>query len=144
MPASSYMRNAMLELFFQATTINNIADNAASSPLASLYIALHTADPSVGGTQQSSEASYGSYARQAVTRDAGGFTIAGNVVSFNSQVDFPACSDGTVQTITHFSIGVAGAGATPILFYGTVAPNIPVSMGFTAPALAAGTAVTSL
>jgi hypothetical protein len=138
------MRNAMLELFFQASAIADIAENDSSSPLTDLYIGLHTADPGVGGTQQSSEASYGGYAREPVSRDAGGFTIAGNVVSFNSQVDFPACTDGTVQTITHFSIGVAGAGATPILFYGTVAPNIPVSMGFTAPALAAGTAVTSL
>lgn len=144
MPASTYMRNAMIELFFQGTAIADIAENDSSSPLTSLYLALHTADPGLGGTQASSEASYGGYARQAVARSAGGFTIAGNVVSLNSQVNFPACTDGTVQTITHFSIGVAGAGATPILFYGTVAPTIPVSIGFTAPALKADTAVTSL
>lgn len=144
MPASTYMRNAMLELFFQGTAIADIAENDSSSPLTNLYLALHTADPGLGGTQASSEASYGGYARQAVARSGGGFTIAGNVVSLNSQVNFPACTDATLQTITHFSIGVAGSGATPILFYGTVTPNIPVSMGFTAPALKADTAVTSL
>lgn len=144
MPASTYMRNAMLELFFQATAITDIAENDSSSPLTNLYIGLHTADPGLGGTQTSSEASYGGYTREAVSRDAGGFTIAGNVVSFNSQVNFPACTDGTVQTITHFSIGVASSGATPILFYGTVSPTIPVSSGVTAPALKAATAVTSL
>lgn len=34
-----------LKLVFNATAIANIADNAASSPLTSLYLALHTADP---------------------------------------------------------------------------------------------------
>lgn len=144
MPASTYMRSAMLNLFLQGDPIADIAENDTSSPLTDLWIALHTADPGVGGTQQSSEASYGGYARQSLPRSAGGFPIAGNVASFGSQVDFPNCTDGTVQTITHFSIGVAGSGPTPILFYGTVAPNIPVSSTLTAPSLKADTALTSL
>ena len=37
--------NDLMKLLFQGTTIANIADNAASSPLATLYFALHTADP---------------------------------------------------------------------------------------------------
>ena len=35
----------------------------------------------------------------------------------------------TVSSITHFSIGVASAGATNILYSGTVTPNINVSTG---------------
>lgn len=144
MPKSTYFRNAFLELILQGTAISDLAENDASSPLTDLYLALHTADPGVGGTQAASEASYGSYARQAVPRSGGGFTLAGNVASLNSQVDFPAVSDATVQTITHFSIGVASAGATPILWSGTVTPNIPVSSGFTPPALKADTVITEL
>lgn len=144
MPKSTYFRNAVLNLFFQGDAITDLAEDDTSSPLTELYIALHTADPGLGGTQQSSEASYGGYARQAVPRSGGGFVVAGNQVFLNSQVDFPAVSDATVQTITHFSIGVAAAGSTPILWYGTVTPNIPVSSGFTPPALKADTVVTEL
>ena len=41
----------LLALIFNATAIANIADNAAASPLTSLYVALHTADPGEAGSQ---------------------------------------------------------------------------------------------
>src|ERR1043165_5112490 len=36
--------NDLLKLIFNAAAIANLADNAASSPLANLYLALHTAE----------------------------------------------------------------------------------------------------
>ena len=41
----------LLKLLFNATAIANVADNAASSPLTNLFVALHTADPGETGTQ---------------------------------------------------------------------------------------------
>ena len=60
--------NDLLKLIFNATPIATIADNAASTPLTSLYLSLHTADPGAGGSQTTSEAAYGGYARQPVAR----------------------------------------------------------------------------
>lgn len=144
MPKSTYFRNAILDLIFQGDAIADLAENDTTSPLTNLWVALHTADPGLGGTQASSEASYGGYARQSVSRSAGGFIVTGNTAKLNAQLNFPAVSDATVQTIRFFSIGVASAGSTPILYSGAVTPNIPVSSGFTAPALKADTVVTEL
>ena len=122
--------NDWLKLIFNAAAIANIADNAASSPLTNLYVALHTADPTSAGNQTSNEATYTGYARVAVARTSGGFTVTTNSVSPAATISFPACSGGT-NTITHFSIGTASSGAGKILYSGTVTPNISVASGVT-------------
>lgn len=132
--------NALLQLIFQGTTIANIAENASSSPLANLYLALHTADPGASGSQSTSEAAYGSYARMAVSRTSGGFTVAGLSVTLTSAVNFPAAASGS-ETETYWSIGVASGGATEILGRGPISPTIAVSAGVT-PQLTTGTSVT--
>ncbi len=131
MSKSDTFENDILKLIFNATAIANIADNAAVSPLTSLFWALHTADPGDAGTQATSEATYTSYARVAVARTTGGMTAAtAGSTSPVANVDFPACTGGS-NTITHASIGVASSGATKILYSGTVTPNIAVSNGIT-------------
>src|SRR5262245_61475511 len=115
-----------LKLIFTATAIANVADNAASSPLTSLYISLHTADPGEAGDQTTSETTYTSYARVAVARTTGGFTVTANSVSPVANIDFPACTGGTA-TITHFGIGTAPSSTGKLLYKGTVTPNISVS-----------------
>lgn len=132
--------NDLLKLIFNATAIANIADNAASSPLTNLYVALHTADPGESGNQTTSEASYTSYARVAVARTSGGFTITANSVSPAADISFPAATGGS-NTITHFSIGTASSGTGKILYSGTVTPNIAVTTGVT-PILTAASAIT--
>lgn len=122
--------NQFLRLIFNATAIANIADNAATSPLTSLWVALHTADPGETGVQNTSEATYTSYARVSVARTSGGWTVTGNSVSPVANIDFPAATGGT-NTITHWSVGVASSGATNILYKGTVTPNISVTTGVT-------------
>ena len=122
--------NDWLKLIFNAAAIANIADNAASSPLTNLYVALHTADPTSAGNQTSNEATYTGYARVAVARTSGGFTVTTNSVSPAATISFPACSGGT-NTITNFSIGTASSGAGKILYSGTVTPNISVASGVT-------------
>lgn len=132
--------NDWLKLIFNATAIANIADNAASSPLTNLYVALHTADPGETGNQATSEATYTSYARVAVARSGSGWTVSGSSVVPAATISFPACTGGT-NTITHFSVGVASSGSTKILYSGTVTPNISVASGVT-PQLTTSTSIT--
>lgn len=123
----------LLKLIFNATAIANIADNAASSPLTNLYVSLHTADPGETGTQTTNEATYTSYARVAVARTSGGFTVSGTAPSqaaLAANCDFPACTGGT-NTITHFGVGTVISAAGKLLYSGTVTPNIAVSNGVT-------------
>ena len=137
---SDTFENDWLKLIFQATAIANIADNAASSPLTNLYVALHTADPTDAGVQNASEATYTGYARVAVARSAGGWTVTGSSVSPAAAISFGACTAGT-NTITHWSVGVASSGATKILYAGAVTPSISVSAGVT-PQLTTASTVT--
>lgn len=122
--------NDLLLLIFNATAIANIADNAASAPLTNLYAALHTSDPGEAGTQDTNECAYTSYARVAVARTSGGWTVTANSVSPAAEITFPAATGGT-ETATHWSIGVAASGTTKILGSGTLSPNISISSGVT-------------
>ena len=132
--------NDILKLLFNATSIANIADNAVSSPLTNLYASLHTADPIETGNQQSSETSYGGYARQPVLRTSGGWTVTANSVSPAVNIDFPQCSSGTA-TITHWGVGTLVSGTGKLLYSGTVSPNISVSTGVI-PRLTTASAIT--
>lgn len=132
--------NDFLKLAFNATAIANIADNAASSPLTNLYVSLHTADPGETGDQTTSETSYTSYARVAVARTTGGWTVTANSVSPVANIDFPECT-GSTATITHFGVGTASSSTGKLLYKGTVTPNISVSTGVT-PRLTTSSAIT--
>jgi hypothetical protein len=140
MSKSNALETALLGLLFNATPIANIADNAGSGPLTNLYVSLHTSDPGEAGNQQSNEASYTSYARVAVSRDSGGWTVSGNSVVPAAEISFPACT-GSTNTITHMGIGTASSGAGVLLYSGAVSPNIAVSTGVT-PILTVATAIT--
>lgn len=122
--------NDLLKLIFQATAIANLADNASSSPLTNLSVALHTADPGETGVQTTNEAGYGAYARVSVARTSGGWAISGSTVTPVATISFAAGTSGT-NTITHFSVGPTGGGATKIFYSGTVTPNIVVTSGVT-------------
>lgn len=132
--------NDLLKLTFNATAISLLADNTATTPLTSLYLALHTADPGVGGTATTSEAAYTSYARVAVTRNSGGFTVSGSSVTLTALASFPAATGGS-ETETFFSVTTASGGSTKILYRGPITPNIVVSIGVT-PQLTTGTTIT--
>ena len=132
--------NDWLKLIFNATAIANICDNAASSPLTNLYVSLHTSDPGSGGNQTTNETSYTSYARVAVARTTGGWTVTTNSVSPAATISFPACT-GSPATITHFGVGTASSGAGKLLYSGTVTPNIAVASGVT-PQLTTATTIT--
>lgn len=122
--------NDFLKLLFQGTAIANIADNAASSPLTNLYMSLHTADPTdaAASGQSTNETTYTGYARVAVARTSGGWTVTGNSVSPVATVSFGTCSAGTA-TITHVGIGTLSSGTGKLLMTGSLSPSISVSTG---------------
>jgi hypothetical protein len=125
---SDSSENSFLNLLFSATAWANVADNAASTPLTNISVALHTADPiPVGtetGTMQTSEIAYTSYARVNVARSTGWTTATTGVVNPAAQIDFPAGTGGT-GTASFFSTGkTTGAPASIIFFAGAVTPSI--------------------
>jgi hypothetical protein len=123
--------NDWLKLIFNGTAIANLADNAASSPLTNLYVSLHTSDPGESGSQTTSEISYTGYARVAVARTSGGWTVTGNSVSPVANIDFGAMTAGAGGTATHWVVGTASSSTGKILYSGTLTPNIVVSNGVT-------------
>lgn len=139
---SNTFENDIVKLIFNGVAIANIADNAASSPLTSLYVSLHTADPGEAGTQTTSEASYGGYARVAVARTTGGWTVTAGIgeVKPVSAITFPQATSGS-NTITHFAIGTSLSGAGKVLYAGAVSPAITVTANIT-PQLTTDTTIT--
>jgi hypothetical protein len=128
----------LLQLVFNATNIANIADNASSSPLTNLYVSLHNASPGAGGNQTTNETAYTGYARVAVSRTSGGWTITSNSVSPTSTIIFGACTAGT-DTLTYYSIGTASTGTGEILYFGSISPTIAVASGVTPELLSSST-----
>jgi hypothetical protein len=127
MSKSNAFETDLLGLIFNGTAITTIADNAASTPLTNLYLALHTADPGEAGNQATSEISYTGYSRVAVARTSGGWTVTGNSVSPVAAIEFGEMTGGTGGTVTHASIGTASNGK--ILYSGALTPNIAVALG---------------
>jgi hypothetical protein len=126
MAKSTTFCNDLMKLLFQATAIANIADNAGASPLANLYLSLHTADPGAGGTQLTNETAYTNYLRVAVARSAGGWTVSSNQASNAALVQFAQCG-ASGSTITHVAIGTASSGAGKILYSGTLNSQLAVA-----------------
>lgn len=140
MSISNTTENAILDLIFSATAWANYADNAATAPQTSIANALHTADPGDAGTQSTSETTYTSYARVNNNRSNGWGAAASGSVSPAAAITFPAGTGGS-GTVTHWSAGKTGGGASAILFSGTVTPNIVTGNGVT-PQLTTATTVT--
>lgn len=136
MTKTNSLENSMLLLLFNAVTFADLAENDTTSPATSLYVSLHTADPGETGTQTTSEATYTSYARVAVARTAGGWTVATNTVTNTAAVVFPECTGGS-NTITNFGIGTLASGAGVLLYKGALTASLAVSTGIE-PQFAAG------
>ena len=130
----------LLKLYFNATTIANIAVNATSSPITNVHVSLHTADPAAAGDQTTNEIGYTSYARVAVLRTSGGWTITSASCSPVATITFPAGIGGS-GTATHFGLGTLLSGAGVRQYNGTVTPNIVCGNGIT-PSLTTASTIT--
>lgn len=133
MSMSNASETNFLNLLFNNADWANVGDAAGlqnSATAGSFYVALHTADPTDAGTQSTSEASYTGYARVAVARTGGGWTVSGNQVSNTATVQFGECTAGSA-TVTHFSVGLLASGAGDILYSGALSASRAVSAGIT-------------
>jgi hypothetical protein len=144
MSKSNTFENEILAHIFNNANIANIGDATGvrgSTVAGSLYLSLHTADPGEAGTATTSEISYTGYARKAVARSAGGFTVTGNAVTLTVDVDFGKMTGGTGGTVTHFAVVKELSGASVVLYKGAVSPTIAVANGII-PRLETGTTIT--
>ena len=142
MSKSNTFESELLALIFNNTDIADIGDAGGlqnSATAGSLYVALHTADPGEAGNATTNETAYTDYARVAVARTAGGWTVAGNTVTNTAQITFPQCGV-TGATITHASITTAASGASKILYSGALSSSLAVANQIT-PFFAASTGI---
>ena len=133
MSMSNASETNLLLLLFNNTDWANVGDAAGlqnSAAAGSFYVALHTADPGDAGNQLTNEVSYTGYARVAVARTAGGWTVSGNQVSNTATVQFGECTAGSA-TATHFSVGLLTSGAGDILYSGSLSASRSISSGIT-------------
>jgi hypothetical protein len=131
MSKGNTFENELLLLIFNNDALPLIGDASGLQPSASdgsLYVSLHTGDPGEGGNQTTSEAAYTSYARVAVARTTGGWTVSGNAVSNAALVQFPQCTGGS-ETLTHFAVGTASSSTGKILYKGSLSSSLAVSSG---------------
>lgn len=143
MSKSNAWENGLLLLVFNNTNFADVGDATGlrgSTTAGSFYFSLHTSDPGEAGAQNTNEIAYTSYARVAVARSSGGFTVTNNSVSPAAAVTFPAGTGGS-GTATHFGLGTASSGAGVLLYKGTVTPNIVCGNGVT-PQLTTASAIT--
>lgn len=139
MSKSNTFENDLLQLIFNNVDIALIGDAAGlqnSATAGSLYVSLHTADPGEAGNQTTNETSYTNYARVAVARTVGGWTVSGNTVSNAALVQFAQCG-ATGATLTHFGVGTDSSGTGKLLYKGALTSSLAVSSGIQ-PQFAAG------
>lgn len=147
MSKTNWLENAWLDLFFNNIDMPGIG-GTPSVPLplrgattaGAMYVSLHVGDPGEGGTQSTSEISYGNYARYGINRGAGKFVVVGGTMSFSVDLVFNAATSGG-GTVTHFGIGQSAFTAGQLYYYGPVTPSVVVSTGVT-PILLAASSVT--
>ena len=134
MSASNAFESDFLRLIFNNDNIANIGDATGvrgSTTAGSLYVSLHTADPGETGNQSTNEAAYTGYARVAVARAPGAWTVSGTAptqVANAAIITFGTSTVGT-PTITHFSVGYESSGATKIIVSSALNSSQVINIG---------------
>jgi hypothetical protein len=130
MGLSTEFANDLVKLVFQNADIANVGDAGGlrgSVAAGSLWLSLHTADPS-GGTATTSETAYAGYARQELARGVVDWTVAGAVVSPAADIDFAPCTADPGSPITHVGIVTSASGAGKLLISGSLSSSISMAI----------------
>ena len=142
MSLSNTAENDLLLLLFNNTNWANVGDATGlrgSTTAGSFYISLHTADPGETGNQTTNETAYTNYARQAVARSSGGWTVSGTAptqAANAAAINFPQCG-ASGATITHLIVGRDSSSTGESIYYGALTSSLAVSSGIT-PSFAIG------
>jgi hypothetical protein len=148
MSLSNSAENNLLLLIFNNTTWANVGDATGlrgSTVAGSFYVQLSTGTLGETSDQSTTEAAYGSYARQAVARSSAGWTVSGTAptqAANTAAISYPACTSGS-ETETYFSIGRASSSTGEVLWYGALTASLAVSTGIT-PSFAIGACVANM
>jgi len=148
MSKSDKFKYDFMRLTFNGAPITNIGASAGTT---SLWVGLHTSDPTEAGST-ANEGGYAEYTRLKTDRSSGAST--GWAVSSGSSVgapasaspmanlDFPQSLSTSTGTFTHMSLNPSSNGAgSSALYIGTITPNINWGQNVT-PRLTTGSSVT--
>lgn len=127
MPKTNAAIADYLTLLFTNVAWPNVGDATGLLPSGTsgnFYVSLHTAYPGVGGNQTTSEAAYAGYARSAVARVAGNWTIATPQVSNTNAVFFPGCTSGGPEVEAYWGLGTALSGAGNLIYFGPISNSV--------------------
>lgn len=130
MSKGDVFENDLMKLIFNSAAIANIADNAASGPLASLWVGLCSADPGEAGSATASEVGYTNYARVGVARTTAGWTVSNNSAMNAAAVTFPQCG-ATSASATYATLVAASAANAKILYSGALSAGLAITNGIT-------------
>lgn len=115
-----------------------ISSWAATLGTTSLWVALHSSDPSSGTGQDQGEFSLAGYARVKTDRSTGssGWTVPTAVsgpatAQPVAPITFPQLTSTSTGTATFFSVGHSSSGTGKIYYSGTVSPNISMAQNVT-------------
>jgi hypothetical protein len=125
--------NAILLCIFNNTTVTGIGSDGlrGSTTAGNLYVALFkTVAPS--DSVQGTELAYTGYARVAVARTSGGWTIAGNNCSNTAPVTFGICTGGAPETAISFAVCKASTiGVDDAIYWGDLTAPLVINVGIT-------------
>lgn len=131
MSASNAFETLLLQHLFNNAAMPNFGDATglpAAGTAGSLYVSAHTGDPGEAGTQATNEATVGGYARVAVARTSGGWTVSNGTATNTATVPFPVATSGS-NVITHLGVGTLSSGAGTLIASGAISPNQTVTTG---------------
>lgn len=128
MPKSTDACNRIVNLMYRATAWPTVADNALSTPLTNVVVALHTALLTAAtNSQAENEVGYTNYTRKDVARSTGWVAASGGATSNAALLQFPQ-SGATGATLHTVSTGTTNSfAATPVWHYGAL--NSPITIG---------------
>lgn len=132
MPKATTICNSIVGLMYRAAAWANVADNAASAPLTSVYLCLHTGDLTAAtGLQSENEVAYTNWARKQTSRSATDWAApSGGSLSNATLQQFPQCGV-TGATASHVSTGIGASGSTAAWHYGALNSSLAIANGIT-------------
>ena len=120
---------AALSDYLENELLDHVIGNAAYTAPSTVYIALHTADPTDAGT--GTEVSGNNYSRASVTNNATQFPAASGGTKSNANAITFAAPSGSWGTVTHVGVWDA-ASAGNLLWHGALTTSKAITSGDTA------------
>lgn len=130
MGMSSAAAAAVLSLILENASWAGVGDSTGlvgSTVAGHVYVSLHTDDPGADGDQTTNEVAFTGYARLAIVRSGGIWTIGGAPVTATNigLLTFDACTAGSADA-TYAAIGTDPTGAGEIIASGALGSLLPI------------------